>query len=206
MFSVEDFITKYAKYTDEELFEILSTVTGYSEEAQQALNIVIEDRGGQAHILNNLKEKQIIANEINRIKSETVSMGSKDIDDSFIKTVTSSDILSKEKVDEIIQNKYTEIILELDDKKVGAKTIIMGITGGVIATLIGGTLWGLQMIYSNRIFYIFIAGLVLLCYGIIKAFTKQSKKNTFVLIATIVAVILAILFGQLLYELIGYKS
>ena len=65
--------------------------------------------------------------------------------------------------------------------------------------------WGLQMIYSKRMFYIFFVGLALLSYYLIKALTKQTKNNSFVFIATIISVILALFIGQLLYEIVGYR-
>jgi hypothetical protein len=127
------------------------------------------------------------------------------IDASFIKKMTSSNILSPEKVHEIIDNEYSVVQLVLEDKKIKPRTVFGSIIGGLIASLIGGVLWGLQIIYSKRIYYILLFGLVLLCYGIIKVSTRQSKKNSVVLITTIISVILSLIFGQLLYEIIGYK-
>jgi len=96
--------------------------------------------------------------------------------------------------------------MEVEDKKIKPRTVIGSIIGCIVAGLIGGTLWGLQMIYSGRIFYILLIGLVLLCYGIIKISTKQTKKNTVVLIATVISVVLSLLIGQLLYDIIGYQK
>lgn len=82
----------------------------------------------------------------------------------------------------------------------------MGAVGATVGAIVGGILWGLQMIYSNAIFAMIFIGLILLCYGIVKISTKQSYKNTVVLIATIISIVLAILIGQLLYEVIGYRG
>ena len=96
--------------------------------------------------------------------------------------------------------------LEVEDKKIKLRTVVGGIIAGGVASIIGGILWGLQMIYSGRIFYIFFFGLIILCYGLIKIATRQTGRNTFILIATIISIILAILIGQLLYEIIGYQK
>jgi len=71
---------------------------------------------------------------------------------------------------------------------------------------VGGSLWGLQLIYSKKVFVILLIGLVLLCYGIIKFSTKQSNKNVVVVITTIVSVLMAIIIGQFIYEIVGYQK
>ena len=106
----------------------------------------------------------------------------------------------------IIDQKFLEIEAEIDDKKIKPRTIIGGVIGGLIAIVVGGTLWGLQLIYSQRIFYVFGVGLALLCYSTIKLITKQSKKNTFVIVASVISFILAVLLGQLLYNIVGYRE
>lgn len=206
MFTIKDFVDKYEDYTDDELIGIYHKMGDYSEEAQEALKIVIQNKGGLEALVKRLEEKQILANEVGRIAKETAEFGSKGIDASFIKKMTNSAILSPEAVDQIIDNQYSVVQLELEDKKIKPRTVFGSLIGGAIASLIGGVLWGLQMIYSKRIFYILFIGLVLLCYGIIKISTKQSKKNSVVLIATIISVVLALIIGQLLYEIIGYRE
>lgn len=206
MFSVTDFVSKYNNYTGEELLEIHSNLSGYSAESQEAVNIVIQTRGGMENLLEKREEKNIIEAEINRIKKETEIMGSQHIDASFINTVTTSAILSPEKIKEIIDKKHAEVELELDDKKIKPRTITMSIVGGAIASVVGGVLWGLQMIYAKAIFTILFVGLILFCYGIIRIATKQSYKNTVVIIATTISVILAGLIGNYLYALTGYRG
>ena len=204
MLSVSDFVSKYEKYNDQELHDVYLNIEGYSNEAKEALNIVLEKKGGLESIVKRLEEKQVIDNEIKRIAKETAELGEQGIDSSFIKTTTSSKILSAEKVNEIIDKQFIEVENHLEDKKIKPRTIVGSVIGGLIASLIGGVLWGLQLIYSGRIFYLLAIGLALLCYGIISAATKQSKKNSVVLIATAISIILAVLLGQLLYEIIGY--
>jgi hypothetical protein len=52
-------------------------------------------------------------------------------------------------------------------------------------------------------FYILVIGLALLSYGLIRLFTKQSKANVVVLVATALSVIGALVMGQLLFEMYG---
>jgi hypothetical protein len=206
MLAVADFVSKFENYSDEELYAIHLNHEDYSEEAREALNIVLKKKGGVEKVLNRIEERRTIENEIQKIKKETAELGKNGIDSSFIKSSAKSDILSQEKVNEIVDNQFAKIEQELDDKKIKPRTIAGGIIGGTIAAITGGILWGLQLIYSGRIFLILGIGLALLCYGIISAATKQSKNNIVVLIATVISIIIAIGLGQLLYEIVGYRE
>ena len=203
MLSISDFVLKFEHYTDEELHDIYLNHEGYSDEALKALQIVLGKKGGVESFLKRMEEKRIIGDEIQRIKRETSQLGTQGIDPSFIKTTAVSNILSAEKVNEIIDNELVEVKKELEDKKIKPRTVAGGFIGGAIASIVGGGLWGLQLIYAHRIFYIFIVGLALLCYGIIKAATRQTRNNWVVLIASVISVILAMLIGQSLYEYFG---
>jgi len=44
MFSVQDLVVKYDAYTDEQVFEVYTSIDTYSNEAKEALNIVIAKR------------------------------------------------------------------------------------------------------------------------------------------------------------------
>ena len=205
MLSTSDFVLKFEHYTDEELHDIYLNQEGYSDEALKALQLVLEKKGGAELFLKRMEEKRIIGNEIQRIKKETSQLGTKGIDPSFIKATAVSNILSAEKVHEIIDNELVEVEQELEDKKIRPRTIAGSLIGGAIAIIVGGGLWGLQLIYSHRIFYIFGIGLALLCYAIIKGVTRQTRNNLVVLIASVISVILAMLVGQSLYEYFGAR-
>ena len=97
MLSVSDFVSKYEKYNDQELHDVYLNIEGYSNEAKEALNIVLEKKGGLESIVKRLEEKQVIDNEIKRIAKETAELGEQGIDSSFIKTTTSSKIFLSSK-------------------------------------------------------------------------------------------------------------
>jgi len=206
MLSVEDFIDKYEQYSDEELFEVNSNIENYSPEAKEALDFVLAKKGGLEKIQHVLGEKKKINDEIIRIKRETSKLSSKETNAEFIKTLITSDILPKDQVNYIIDEKFGEFEARLKDTTINSKTIVHAAIGTAIASVSGGILWSLQMIYSKRIFIILILGLVLLCYGIIKFTTKKSKENKVVFIATIVSFILSILIGSLIFEIIGFQE
>ena len=70
MFSQSDFVLKYAQLPDEALYEIHTQIDHYSEEAGNALEQVINSKGGMESLLKRLHEKQVVANEIQRINKE----------------------------------------------------------------------------------------------------------------------------------------
>ena len=206
MLSKEELITKYQQYSDNELLEVYSNRDGYSKDANEAIDIVLESKGGLDAIKKNLLEKKVISDEINRIKRETEKLCSKETNAEFIKSLVSSSILPKEKVSEIVDSKYSEFEAHLKDTKIDSKTIVKAAVGGTIASLVGGAFWGLQLIYSNRIFIILVVGLALLCYGIVKLVVKKSKENKVVVIASLISFMLAILLGTLIFQIVGYQG
>jgi len=215
MFTVNDFIAQYKSYTDGQLAFIHLNPDNYNKEANDAAKIIIERKGGPDELFKRLEVARVKQVEINRIRKETQELGTQGFDSSFLKTNATSAILSKEEMHEIIDNKYDEVIYTIEDKKITPKTIAGSIVGGAIGAVVGGILWGLQtiyltggpgLLYSSKILIILLIGLVLLCYGFVRFFTKQSKKNTAVFFATAISVILALVIGSFLYSIIGFQE
>lgn len=203
MLSISELTAKYENYSEEELFEIHEEVDSYSLEAKQAFNIVVEQRGGLDRLLKSISNKILINKEIQRISEETMQLGTKGVDASFIKTVTKSDVLSVEQVKEIINNKYIEVEAEIKDKTVDSRTIATSVIGGIIASLVGGGLFGVILLESNKIPIFLIVLVLLVCYGIIVLTTGKSKKNTAVFITTVISFCLSLLIAQLIYQIVG---
>ncbi len=201
MLDTASFINQYEQYSDEELYSIYINRTDYSEQAQTALDIVIKRKGGLEIITSRLQQKQNINNEIKRIELEATQLSTSSNDVSFLAKMITSDILHPEKVKAIVEQKINKIQLQHQDKKIKPQTIYGSLIGGSIGSIIGGVIWGLQLIQMNRIFVVLLVGLALLSYGLIKAFTRQTKNNVVVLIATIISVLGALIIGQLLFEI-----
>lgn len=206
MFSVKDFISKFEKYNHDELFEIYSNWENYSDEARDAFNVVISNKGGVENLVAQQAEKQMLLKETNKIKKAAVELSMSGSDNSFAKQMIHSDLLPQEKVNEIIDSTFYITEQEKGDVKIKPRTIYGSIIGGVIASIVSGLLWGVLLIYSEKILVILLIVPALICYWIIKAFTKQSKNNIVVLIATIIAICAAILIGNVLLNMVGYQG
>jgi superoxide dismutase len=204
MFSIIDFKEKYKKYSDEELLEIHSTNADYSNEANTALDEVIEAKGGMEALLKRLEQKNIVPNEIKRISKEINSLGDATNDATFLKTVIKSNILTDEELNKIIDEKFAIYEANKKDKTITSKTIVVGAASSILASVVCGGLFGLLLIYTGAYHVLFFVGLFFLCYGVIKLITRQSSNNAAILIFSVVATILSIVIGFLLYNYFGF--
>jgi hypothetical protein len=204
MLTIEDFIAKYEAYTDDELYSIYKNADNYSEAAGKALHIIIEKKGGLESLTKRLEEKAIIENEKKRIGNEAVKFGLAGVDASFLKNTTSSSILSKEEVNEIIETNTAKAAHFVEDKKVNADTIVKSLLGCGLASLIGGAFASLQFIYFGATSLLMVIGVVLICYGTVKLVTRKSYNNSAVLLASFAAFILSYLVAYGVFAVVGY--
>lgn len=203
MLTTENFLLQYDKCTDQELYQMHMNAADYSKEAHDALNLIIEKRGGLDTIFEQYQFQQQLAKEKQRINQETQKLYVNDTNVEFLKNLITSDLLDIHETHQIIEAKFSELRLAHEDEQIKPRTIFGSLIGAILGSIAGGILWGLQMIQMHRMFLILIAALVLISYGLIRWFTKQSKSNTVVLIATILSVVGALLIGQILFTMFG---
>lgn len=205
MLTEKDFIEKFQNYSDDELYNISSNIDGYSEEAQSALKKVIESKGGLDRLTTSIDEQKKIATEIKRIQIETNKLGSGGFDEEFIKKTATSNILSKEQVQEIIDKQYDHLTAEVEDKKIDPQTIGRCVAGGIISSLVCGIAFGTFIIFTGAISILIIIGLALACFAIVKAIVKKSSNNSAVILTTLISFIIAFTVGYFLFQFIGPK-
>lgn len=204
MLTVQDFVDKYEQYTDEELYTVHAQINNYSEDAEKALQIVLQQKGGPDALIQRLEAKAVILNEKRRIGQEAALLGSNGVDAAFIKNTTSSSILSSEELNELIEDNVAIAEAKLNDKKVDSETVAKSILAGVAATIAGSAFWALQLIYFGATHILLIIGMALICYGIVKLITKKTYNNTAVILSASAAFVLSILIGYLIYAAVGY--
>lgn len=201
--TLEQLIDKFHGYSDEELFNVYDQLDGYTDTGKQAFGIAIEKRGGLDYLKDKTTRLAETKAEISKVKSEVREL--------LQSGVAKTEIIDRVEIHSVTKDKLLEIINEVSaalandesDRKIKPRTILGGIIGGIIGGTLGGILWGIQMVYSKQMFFIFGIGLVLLSYGSIKLFTRQSKKNAAVMVITIVSVLYALLLGQVIFEVFG---
>lgn len=203
---LEELIERYKLSSDTELLNIYNNKDGYTAEAKNALEIVIKEKGGIDFLKNRHQNFIDIEYEKLNVKNLILKLNTEKFTQEEIKHKIESNKLSSLEIDEILMTTFQEIEKEEKDLQIKPKTIFGSIVGGIIGGTIGGILWGLQMIYSAHIFYIFAFGLAVISYGTIKIFTKQSRNNVVVLLSVILSVIYALFLGFYLYHLFGYRG
>lgn len=202
----EELIKRYRYYSDLQLIEVYNNKENYTEEARKALEIVVNEKGGLALLQKNYTKIQEKIEEKRKIEAQILLLINQRISKDEISNSLKSDIVSESEINDILEEKFNEIEAHEKDLQIKPRTIIGSIFGTAIGGTIGGVLWGLQMIYSAHIFYIFGLGLVMLSYSVIKFFTKQSKNNIVVFFLTILSVIYALALGFFLYGIFGYRG
>jgi hypothetical protein len=206
MFSKNDFLEKYRQCSDAELMKMYQGRSSYSAEAQDAMLEVIHEKGGIEKLTERLESQEIIVAEIKRLKTEIHQLNNKYTDLEFMKKMVHSGILTPEQLDQLIEAAYQEAEEERDDQAIKPRTVNGSIFGGAFAAITGGVLWGLMLMYSEKQFIFFIAGLALYCFFWIRIATKQSIKNQVVIIATIISTLLALGIGAGIYKFYGYRG
>lgn len=203
----EHFVEQYTNLPDEELLEIYDNQQNYSADAVLALNDIVAKRGGIDVLIDKEKYKLQIIEEKARVNAEVKAIRTTDAaNDEFLYKMITSDILSEEELKTTIANSIKNLNVETADITIKPRTIYIGIIAAIFSAVIGGILWGLHMMWSGRVFLFLGLGLVLLCYHIIKAATKQSYKNALVLVLTICAVIIALFIGEYMWDTYGLQK
>lgn len=203
MFSVQEFVSKFETYNDAELYDIYSNPDNYSDEAKEAFNIVIKKKGGIANLENRIVVRKKLLSEAEKIKQEVYELSKSGGDRNFAKGMITSKYLSPDAVNEIIDSTFNTIEQEKADVKIKPRTIYGSLLGGALASIISGILWGAILIYTEKALGLMVIAPALICYWIIKAFTKQSKNNIVILIATILSICAGLFIGLLLRVIVG---
>lgn len=179
----------YKKYTDEELIEVYTSMIEYSGKANTEVLQEIELRGGLDNFKKRIEYKATIEQEKNRISKEIFSLTSTATDAEFIKSLVTSDILTKDQVDELVENKFASFQALNKNRQINSKTIIGSVVGIIVGTILGG--WLLYFISKKLegVYYFFIVPVYILNYLIILLITKRTRTNLVVLLASILATI-----------------
>lgn len=196
-------LKNYAEYDDLQLLSILASPGDYSEVAVSVAREVIQSRGGIDLLTRKIQLSQVRDVEIQRVKQEARKILVPGVDLSFAKKMVTSETLPEQEVANIVEGEWIIWEKDLKDRQVKPATITRGIPAVIISGLVAGFLWGLSIMWSGRIFYIFLVGVVIVCYSIVKLFTRQSYKNSAVFVLTVIASILAFSIGQLMWGYFG---
>ncbi len=203
MLTVNDFLAQYKNYSDEQLLEIYRHLNDYSAEAQEALTLAMEGKGGLQKLEESLQQKKLKEVEHQRLQREIDNHYRNNRNVDSLKSTIVSEVFTAPETRQIIEKRFKELETQSKDENVTPKTVSGSIIGGLLGSVIGGGLLGYFLIETHRLFLFFILGLAIINYGFIRFFTKQSKANTVVMIAVVLSTICAVLIAQLLLNTFG---
>ncbi|HTN45957.1 MAG TPA: hypothetical protein VL098_06375 [Flavipsychrobacter sp.] len=192
----------YKKYPDADLLESYTTSIDYSDKANKDLCAEIDKRGGIEQLRSRVREQNIVLDEMKRIHKLAFSLYKTDPNPGKIKTSITSDLLSSDQLHKTIDIAISNIEKNVKDTSINSRTIIGGIIGIAISSLIGAAVWLYSIIQTGRMYYILTPGILIVSYVIIRLLTGQSSNNALVFIATFVAAFIAIILGLWFYSLL----
>jgi len=201
MFTVQEFALRFEDYDDEQLFEIYSNWNNYSEEAKEAFNIVVDNKGGVEKLLKRRAKNVTYSQESEKIWDAATELCMAGGDSHYAKTLITSDLLPQEEVNRIIDAACYVAEDKREDVKIKPRTLYGSIIGGGIASIVFGLLWSALMKYAQKEIILLSIFLAVISYWIIKAFTGQSRNNIVVLLATIIAICVGFMIAQALFRI-----
>ncbi|MBW4362463.1 hypothetical protein [Flavobacterium taihuense] len=181
----------YKKFSDEDLKEAYSTMMDYSGKANSELLTEIESRGGLEKFLRQIEIQKINQTEIGRITKEIRLLNSNGLDKNAIKDSLQSDILSKDELDYLIEQKLVEHQAIIADRTITSKTIFRSILGMILGSILGSIFLILAISFIGRLVFFPLVGVYIICYFTIKFLTKQSRNNAVVFIASFLSTVIS---------------
>ena len=195
----------YGKYSDEDLVEAYSTMVDYSGKPNAEMLKAIDDRGGLEKFLNDIEFKKKHQSEIGRIRKQVEEFCKNGATLETLKDAIKSDTLSENEVDNVVQKKCAEYQFHVSNTKITAKTIYGSLIGFVIGTILGSLFLILAYWFFTTLILFPIVLTYIICYFTIKFFTKQSRSNAVVFVASFLATIASMLLASGITYLIATK-
>jgi len=195
-----------------ELHNALQNKQDYSEDAYRLIQEIVEERGGiqklKANILleqkeldkeNSEEDKRNVFRQL--IQDQLKYNPNLDVSETF-ERFKDIDIPLEEKK-QIFEEEAISWDAEVKDKKITFASLTGGLIGGFIGSIVGGVFFGITLIFTQRIFLLFIFGLGVISFFFIWLFSRKSSKNMATIIITLLSTFGALILGWFLFELIG---
>ena len=185
----------YRKYSDEDLIEAYSTMMDYSGKANSEILIEIEKRGGLENFLREIEIQKLNQTEIGRIIKEVRLLDSKGLGKNAIKEALESNILTKSELDDLIERKLVEHQAIIADRTITYKTIFGSVLGMILGSILGCVFLISAISFFGELVFFPLVGVYIICYFTIKFFTKQSRNNAVVFIASFLSTVISALLA-----------
>ena len=190
----------YKNYKDEDLVRAYSVMMETSGKISSDLAKVIETRGGIDYFKRIMELRKNTPAEISRLQNEVCALTTPETNYEFVRKLISSQHLSSEDLDVFVKRIFDEQKASQADKAITQTTIIKSSIGLLLGSVAGALFWWLILYLFKQPFIFVIPIDVMIGYFIIKLITKQSFKNTVILIATLLSAGISLVAGHFLFQ------
>lgn len=185
-----DFKDLYRDSSDKELWGLYQRLEQYNPDAQTAIKELIDERGGYLFLADgDWAEKG--KKEMKRLKKIVYSLTRKGVSEIEIKKTLrfDKDLILEKHIDGLIYTASKNISAEVNNKKIDVRSILMALLGTVVGAVLSGAAICALIIGSNTFTTFYFTLAVIICYGVVKFFTKKDRHNTAVILATTAGVL-----------------
>ncbi|WP_027381283.1 hypothetical protein [Chryseobacterium daeguense] len=183
----------YSSFSEQDLIESYKNQIDYQEKISDELLEEITQRGSLKDFQDKIENQRKILDERNRIIREIHQhyMNKRSKEECF--SLLDSNILSQKEIKILVHTKYYQIKYNIDNLKVDLNIIVRSFAGIFIASSISTLIMSSLLIAVNEliVFHLFLlVPAYIINYFIIRLFTKKTRENLTVFIATFLATLL----------------
>lgn len=182
----------YAKYPDEDLLEVHESMLDYSGQIDESVNKEIQRRGGLDQVKLNIRNKNIIPDEIRRISKVVYPLYLEGQDADSIKKVVTFDFFDEQPLNLVVDFIINEAKSHHKNGTVNSRTIIGSLIGIFMSSLLSAGLWWYTILLTGRMYYILTGVIIIVSYLIIRILTGQNFRNVVVCLACFISAFAAI--------------
>lgn len=197
----------YSKFSENDLIESYKNQLDYQGKPSDELLEEILKRGSIDEFIKKINTQKLILNERNRIIREIHQHYLNKSSKQEVLLILNSDLLSRQEITILVEEKYTDIHFRIENSKVDSDTIISSFIGTIIASFVSTIIMLTLILLINSLiaFHFFLLiPIYIINYLIIKFFTNKTRDNLAVFIATFMATVLNCLYFFILIYL--YKN
>lgn len=183
----------YSKFSHNDLIESYKNQVDYQGKPSDELLEEISKRGSIDDFKKEIENQKQILNERNKIIREIHQHYLNKSSKEEALSLLSSDILSRQEIRILVEEKYADIHYTTENLKVDSNTVINSFFGAIIASVVS-TMIMFSLLASINFLLVFnfflLIPIYIINYLIIKFFTNKTRDNLAVFIATFMATIL----------------
>lgn len=206
MSTIKDLISLYRNYSDYELIQMCLSEEDYTEVAINALNIVIDEKGGFDSLVDRVEKQCEVDMESVGLREEIFLLLREGKSESSLHILLSARHLSNEQLSDLIREEAQSFNNLKTEQKIRPRTIIGGVFGGLFGSSLASLIWGLQLIYARQFVWFLAIIVFVITYVPIRLLTNQNYKNLLVLLLTLLFGCFAFYLGNILYDFAGYQG